>query len=1328
MSPTLIRARHIADWFGSPGAKSLLPELISRLIIATVPRGDLMKCHFPSEAEVHRPGYDGTSVCQSSTRYVPQGIAFWELGTSKAEAKANEDYDKRVDEHRKRIAEGETEDLSRATFVALSAVDWHDPKPKKQAAKKTAKKALSKKAAKSAQPKKPTLGKTGWEKAKLEEGVYGQVLALDSCNLEEWLREAPSVAYWLANEMGRSVSGANDVSTYWNRIQAALTITLPPATLLASRDSVVDRLKEWAEGAASDLTIRCHSPHELVAFFCAWCENLPPTDKAAIHARTLIVDDRVTWKNLLGSLNPMLLIASPLLRLEPEDLPAATLAGHSVLRQAGVRASSLGSSEPILERIREVDLIQSLEAGGLHRIEAQKIARDSGGMFTILRRIRSKHQSTSEPAWAKSQVLASLLLAGAWEDERENDKDVVAKISDRAYSALREEANKWSIESDDPPISLVISGRGKNTRYWRFQSSLDAWQFLHRLWSPEILERFRKQAVAVITDDDPALTLAPEDRPMASLKGKERKYSGHLRKGVAQILAVCASRECELGEDLGYGYQRLASDVVALVLPPGASWMRWASLSNELRLLMEAAPDEFLLAIEADLESDDSQLKELLRQETGGISGKVYHSGLLWALEAAAWSPDNFERVADIIARISELDPGGSWGNRPIESATGLFFCRRSQNVTDVSTRLRVLKSFQQRFPTTTWMLLKKLVPRSGQRIIWPSAKPIYRNWAAVSEEDLTRADVEEFTSGVTDLLIEGAQGSHERWLSLLETISSIYCISKPLYQKLFSKLQDHLHTEISTDERKEWWKKLNSFISDQTRFEEGEWLFSAEEISKWRQALRELSVKDSTVLLEPLFGEDVFDYSDETLSYNQQREQILLRRMAALRGLWDDSGIVGILDLLKCVEDPFGLGWAMACELGDACLAEVIPTWLTDDDQKVVNGARNYLARRVSEKGAEWAGQLPDESWTPQQVALLALAMPINQSCWAWVESKGEVVDAEYWSQVYAWGSMDLTKEEASYGCDKLVKCGRAWDALHFVTSCDAVTKNKLSAPILAALSGILASGSEARGTMDAYRLKESIKILEDNVDHLGLEEVANWEFAFLSLLDRRTFSPLALERRLSSEPSYFVATLAKLYFPRDDVPEREEADDADEVAPFLSDKETPDPSPETSVFQRQIARNAYQLLDNWSFIPGSSLENKIDEKALSAWVIESRRLAAEGKLLRVCDSHIGQLFAKSPPGNDSAIPHETVRTVLEGIRSERVDSGLEMGIHNLRRSYSKDLYEGGDQERKLAEKFRGFADLCKDWPRTRKILQRISKDYLSQAVREDGRAKGRR
>jgi len=128
-SPTWIRAREIDQWADSPQGKVLLPELIGRLVRATVPLDDLRKCDFASEAETHRPGYDGTTVTEKGTPYVPAGVAFWELGCdANPQKKAEDDYLKRISEHEKRVQAGETDDISKAAYVAVTGRDWHDKK------------------------------------------------------------------------------------------------------------------------------------------------------------------------------------------------------------------------------------------------------------------------------------------------------------------------------------------------------------------------------------------------------------------------------------------------------------------------------------------------------------------------------------------------------------------------------------------------------------------------------------------------------------------------------------------------------------------------------------------------------------------------------------------------------------------------------------------------------------------------------------------------------------------------------------------------------------------------------------------------------------------------------------------------------------------------------------------------------------------------------------------------------------------------------------------------------------------------------------------------
>src|SRR2546426_5318151 len=124
--PKWITAQELDKWAATPQAKLMLPDLIRRLVFATVPREALQKIDFPAGAEIHRPGYDGTTSTTQGTAFVPKGIAFWELGCEigSPRGKAQQDYETRIAEHQGRLARGETENLKGTAFIAVTPVDW----------------------------------------------------------------------------------------------------------------------------------------------------------------------------------------------------------------------------------------------------------------------------------------------------------------------------------------------------------------------------------------------------------------------------------------------------------------------------------------------------------------------------------------------------------------------------------------------------------------------------------------------------------------------------------------------------------------------------------------------------------------------------------------------------------------------------------------------------------------------------------------------------------------------------------------------------------------------------------------------------------------------------------------------------------------------------------------------------------------------------------------------------------------------------------------------------------------------------------------------------
>ena len=124
--------------------------------------------------------------------------------------------------------------------------------------------------------------------------------------------------------------------------------------------------------------------------------------------------------------------------------------------------------------------------------------------------------------------------------------------------------------------------------------------------------------------------------------------------------------------------------------------------------------------------------------------------------------------------------------------------------------------------------------------------------------------------------------------------------------------------------------------------------------------------------------------------------------------------------------------------------------------------------------------------------------------------------------------------------------------------------------------------------------------------------------------------------------------------------------------------------------------------------------------------WVDAVRSNAAEQDRTAISDQFIGQIFAHSPTDTrDSGWPHWTIRDAIDRLLAEHIDIGLMVERRNMRGLYSKSLYEGGKQERVLAEQYQKWADLARgQWPHMAQVLESIAKSWAAEAAREDARA----
>ena len=79
----------------------------------------------------------------------------------------------------------------------------------------------------------------------------------------------------------------------------------------------------------------------------------------------------------------------------------------------------------------------------------------------------------------------------------------------------------------------------------------------------------------------------------------------------------------------------------------------------------------------------------------------------------------------------------------------------------------------------------------------------------------------------------------------------------------------------------------------------------------------------------------------------------------------------------------------------------------------------------------------------------------------------------------------------------------------------------------------------------------------------------------------------------------------------------------------------------------------------------------------------------------------------------------------LIEELAADQIEVGIMISRFNQRGSFRKELFDGGNQERGLAQQYRDWAAAARNWPRTKALLERIAEDWDRQAKRADTEAR---
>jgi transcriptional regulator with XRE-family HTH domain len=1263
-----VTAKHLEDWAGTQDARNTLPQLVRRLIRATAEGAILRPVEAPAGEQTQRPGWDGLVEASAHAEFVPQGVSAWEMGVEKdPKKKAEADFAKRQKKSPGVIKR-------KSTFVFVTPRKW--------------------------------LKKAEWVEQKAKLKSWKEVRVYDSASLEEWLECAPRVDMWLARRLGLPCPpGLIDVDEHWKNLQALTDPSLKAEVYLISRGEHLEKLKKWLAGPPDTLVIESRSPADAVDFVVAASRR--PELEEELAARALIVETREAWRSLAGGDARLVLVADPTLAIEAELVAEAVRNGHHVILCASGPTGS--QHKPIeLRRVSEIELQKALEAQGVERTKAADLATSSGGSITVLKRRTARHPGTVHPEWSRpphARTVVPLLLAGRWSDASEGDRLALGKLADAPYRDVVALAERWS-GPPDPMLTRALSR-------WQLVSRDDSWDLLYNnALNGDDLRRFAEVALEVLGEPDPACELPSDERWHANILGKVRTHSGTLRSGVAESLALLGARPPG-HKGLSLDPRSLATHVVRSLLD-GKDWKVWASLSSELPLLAEAAPDAFLSALENDLSKRSPVVLKLFESDASPSFGSHPHTGLLFALEGLAWDSKLLPQVSRLLARLHELAPSTKLANSPMRTLALVFMPWYPQTTASVEERVRILETISKKHPRAGWRLLLELLP-TKHFMVSTNRRPAFQNWALQWSEGASPADRAFQVEACSHFVVELAEKDASRLKDAIDVFENLPASART---KLLERMSSIDPSVLKTDDRRALAEAVRAKVNRHRRFANTDWAQKGPLLEELDRVRKRLEPDDVVARNAWLFGDNwklqwqVRRHPEHEEDADRRVEQL---RATALDEIRSEKKWDGVLALAEVATSPDQVGLAVGVSATADDDARVLPTLLTDTRRGLAEFAKGYV--RVRQRRQGWVKELPLDRWSDDQLVEFALALPPEPEAWDIVAKRGEQTEERYWKKVQTF-SYSKTPADVVRACIMLANAGRPFMAvrqLGIARHRDVKIDPVVIVDVLERGREVL-SGPGQQSTLECFYYDVKVLIQElQNLAQAGdtrvdVNRVAALEWTYLALLDGHPTGPKTLHIWLENEPQFFVELLAIL---------------------FRRSEEQEGERPEPSDSDRARAVQVYRLLNSWQQVPGSGPDGWVDGDALRRWVSSVQTLADNEARREVADLRIGNVFAYAPPEPepDGTWPCIPVRDAIEEFGSEALADGFEVGIMNKRGPYNKAPDEGGNQERVIAKQYFDWAEAVRiEWPKTAAALRRVGEQYEAYARREDAEAESRR
>lgn len=1245
-----IKARQIEEWANNHiDARSHLPVFLRKLVHST--GNNLRKVDFPGYDNAQRKGPDGYIDAGAATPWIPEGISYWEFGTEKnAKGKANIDYAARV----KNI---NLEEREKSTFVFVTPRNWH--------------------------------GKTIWEKEKNEKNDWMSVRVFDANDLEQWLEQSVPAQIWLAEQLAITISGFETLEQAWHRWIYASEPHLKSEIFEPSIAAHRNTLKTWLnKPSEKPFVVAADSRDEALAFLACLFD-----DEELSHFKDLaaIFTSPSALRTLLASSVPFVPIVHSV------DVERELADAHKRLHCIVFRPRNAVDTEAdvTLDLLGYDAFEKALKSMKLEENDIERLARESGLSPTILRRRLSKNAAIRTPAWARNDEAAKklipMVLIGAWHAEPEADRKIVSYVADRKYDEIEDDVAGLLLFDDSPVWSTG--------RYRGVTSKIDSLFAIARVITTANFDRFFTAAEYVLSESDPALDLPEKDRWAAAVYGKTRDHSSALRDGICETLIILSVHGNNLFQwRLGINLESRVVDLIRKLLTP-LTPDKLLSHDYNLPRYAEAAPDEFLKILEADLKCENPIIFCLLKPADSGLFWtSPSRTGLLWALECLAWKPQNLLRVSQILAQLCRANIEDNWANKPENSLKSIFRSWMPQTAASIDQRIKVIERLCMCFPDVGWELCIDQI--RAQHVGDYTYRPRWRNDASGAGQVVTNKERFDFRRKALDLLIDWPSHNERSLGDLVEPIKNF----PEKDQTKICNLIDEWALNADDSAKAKLRERIRRFALTLRSRHLKLGKATRDRVHEVYDRLRPNNPvnRHSWLFADQWVPESIMEIEEEDFDYQRHHEQIDKLRREALIEIWSESQFEGIEKMLIGSGAERTVGY-----YATSCITEIKPRvdfirhclTLGKTLQIKAEGCLQGFLLAIDEDSRVRVLQAASEGLSDEESRRLFLCAPFCASTWRLLDSYSEKIRVEYWKDVMpSWNR--YTPAEINELIDRLLEAKRPRAAFYAV---HMDFKNIETSRLKRLLRDVATIHDEPTDhfTPSSHQISDGLDSL-GNRTGTNSNEMAQLEFFFIHALDNSKHGIPNLEKQISQLPALFVQALAFAFKRSDDM------------------EDPPEWRIENPEQRATLARAARRLLQQIKRIPGTKDNGKIDAELLTEWINEVRRLCREFGRASIGDQYIGQLLSKAPRNENDQWPCKEICEVMEKIASSEIGIGFDMGVYNSRGAHWGG--KGGEQERKLAADYHALAErLHFDYPYVAGVLTNIAKSYERQAAWED-------